>query len=193
MPRIFYTNSANEYWRGSAALTHVTPDGRRDYPPLGTTRIYFFAGTQHGPAPFPPRVNEGRLAGNPNAYSWFMRSLLLKLDAWVAHGVAPPPSVYPTLADATLVPRAQLKFPKIPGVDVPRAPSGPLRLEFGPSFASSGISTIEHHNGSVLHIPAGEITDDQLAHLRSAMERGRTPEGIRAVIERGRRIEQLTR
>lgn len=143
VPRIFYTNSANEYWRGSAALTHVTPDGRRDFPPPGTTRIYFFAGTQHGPAPFPPRVNEGRLAGNPNAYSWFMRSLLLKLDAWVAHGVAPPPSVYPTLADGTLVPRSQLKFPKIPGVDVPRAPSGPLRLELGPSFASSGIATIE--------------------------------------------------
>jgi hypothetical protein len=54
-----------------------------------------------------------------------------------------------------------------------------------------GIWTIQHHNGSVLHIPAKEITDDQLAHLRAAMERGRTPEGVRAVIERGRRIAQL--
>ena len=143
VPRIFYTNSANEYWRGSAALTHVTPDGRRDFAPPRTTRIYFFAGTQHGPAAFPPRINEGRLAGNPNAYSWFMRSLLLKLDAWVGDDVLPPPSVYPTLADGSLVARSQLKFPKIPGVDVPRAPGGPLRLEFGPSFARSGIATIE--------------------------------------------------
>ena len=85
---------------------------------LAAALVVACGGTQHGPAPFPPRVNEGRLAGNPNAYSWFMRSLLLKLDAWVAHGVAPPPSVYPTLADGTLVPRSQLKFPKIPGVDV---------------------------------------------------------------------------
>ena len=53
------------------------------------------------------------------------------------------------------------------------------------------IWTIEHHNGSVLHIPATEITDDQLAHLRAAMERGRTPEGVQAVVERGRRIAQL--
>ncbi len=68
VPRIFYTNSSNEYWRGSAALTHVTPDGRRDFPPpQDTTRIYLFAGTQHGPAAFPPRVGSGRLADNPNA------------------------------------------------------------------------------------------------------------------------------
>ena len=53
--------------------------------------------------------------------------------------------------------------------------------------------TIEHSNGTVLHIPAAEITDDQLAHLRAAMARGRTPEGFRAVIERGRRIQQLLR
>jgi hypothetical protein len=143
VPRILYTNSANEYWRGSAALTHVTPDGRRDFAPPPTTRIYLFAGTQHGPAAFPPRVNEGRLPGNPNAYSWFMRSLLLKLDAWVADGVPPPASVYPTLADGSLVARSRLKFPRIPGVAVPRAPNGPLRLEFGPSFAAAGIATIE--------------------------------------------------
>ncbi len=63
-----------------------------------------------------------------------MRSLLLKLDAWVADDVLPPPSVYPTLAEASLVPRSRLRFPAIPGVDVPVAPSGPLRLEYGPSF-----------------------------------------------------------
>ena len=61
-------------------------------------------------------------------------------------------------------------------------------LQFHP-----GVWTIQHHNGTVLHIPAGEITDDQLAHLRTAMERGRTPEGIRAVIERGRRIAEVER
>jgi len=170
VPRIFYTNSSNEYWRGSAALTHVTPDARRDFAPIGTTRIYFFAGTQHGPAAFPPRVADGRLAGNPNAYSWFLRSLLLKLDAWVAKGVAPPPSVYPTLADGSLVARARLKFPKIPGVDVPRAPSGPLRLEFGPSFAESGIATIEPPRVGApfpVLLPQVDADGNELAGLRS--------------------------
>jgi hypothetical protein len=170
VPRIFYTNSSNEYWRGSAALTHVTLDGRRDLAPIGTTRIFFFAGTQHGPAAFPPRVADGRLAGNPNAYSWFLRSLLLKLDAWVAENEAPPPSVYPTLADDSLVARPQLKFPRIPGVDVPRAPSGPLRLEFGPSFAASGISTIEPPRVGApfpVLLPQVDADGNELAGLRS--------------------------
>jgi hypothetical protein len=51
--------------------------------------------------------------------------------------------------------------------------------------------TIQHWNGCVLHIAAAAITDEQIDYLRAAMERGRTPEGIRAVIERGRRIEQI--
>ncbi len=171
IPRIFYTNSSNEYWRGSAALTHVTPDGRRDFPPpQDTTRIYLFAGTQHGPAAFPPRVASGRLADNPNAYSWFLRSLLLKLDAWVADNVLPPASVYPTLADGSLVPRSQLRFPALPRVDVPVAPSGPLRLYFGPSFATGGIATIEPPRvGGAFPVllPQVDADGNEIAGLRS--------------------------
>ncbi len=171
IPRIFYTNSSNEYWRGSAALTHVTPDGRRDFPPpRDTTRIYLFAGTQHGPAAFPPRVGSGRLADNPNAYSWFMRSLLLKLDAWIADNVLPPASVHPTLADGSLVPRPQLRFPALPRVDVPVAPSGPLRLFFGPSFAADGIATIEPPRVGgpfPVLLPQVDADGNEIAGLRS--------------------------
>jgi hypothetical protein len=169
-PRIFYTNSSNEYWRGSAALTHVTPDGRRDFPPPDTTRSYFFAGTQHGPASFPPRSASGQLADNPNAYSWFMRALILRLDAWVEDDLPPPPSVYPTLGDGSLVPRAQLKFPTIPGVAVPREPRGPLRLDFGPSFAADGIATIEPPRVGApfpVLLPQVDADGNELAGLRS--------------------------
>jgi hypothetical protein len=55
---------------------------------------------------------------------------------------------------------------------------------------TAGIWTLQHWNGSVIHIPADAITDAQLAYLRAAMERGRTPEGVRAVIERGRRLAE---
>jgi hypothetical protein len=51
--------------------------------------------------------------------------------------------------------------------------------------------TIRHWNGTVLHIAASAITAEQVAYLRAAMERGRTPEGVRAVIERGRRIKEI--
>jgi len=51
--------------------------------------------------------------------------------------------------------------------------------------------TLQHFNGSVPHIPVSAITDEQLTYIKSAMERGRTPEGIRIVVERGRRIAEL--
>ena len=140
MPKMFYTNSANEYWRGSAALTHVTIDGRRDFPPPDTSRIYFFAGTQHTPAPFPPRVTVGQLPTNPLDYAWFLRALIVELHGWVANGREPPPSSYPTLAAATLVPRPALEFPALPHVAVPAAQ--PLaRLDFGAQFTTQRVTT----------------------------------------------------
>jgi len=54
-----------------------------------------------------------------------------------------------------------------------------------------GVWTLSHFNGSVVHIPADVITEDQLAHLRARMEFGKTPEGIQAVIERGRRLAAM--
>jgi hypothetical protein len=53
--------------------------------------------------------------------------------------------------------------------------------------------TVQHYNGTVLHIAADAITEEQVDYLKAAMERGRTPEGVRAVIERGRQIEQILR
>jgi hypothetical protein len=56
-----------------------------------------------------------------------------------------------------------------------------------------GVWTLRHWNGWVVYVPADAITDAQLAYLRSEMERGRTPEGVRAVVERGRRLAELER
>lgn len=55
-----------------------------------------------------------------------------------------------------------------------------------------GLWTIEHSNGSVVHVPTHLISKDQLEHLRSRMEHGRTAEGIRETIERGKVIQELT-
>ena len=35
-----------------------------------------------------------------------------------------------------------------------------------------GLWTIQHYNGTVLHIPVGAITPEQLQHIRSMAERG---------------------
>ncbi len=54
-----------------------------------------------------------------------------------------------------------------------------------------GVWTLQFWNGSVIHVPATVITEAQLGYLRAAMEHGRQPEQIQAVIERGRAIERL--
>lgn len=122
-PKVFYTNTGVEYWGGGrvAALVHATPDGTADLTPPANVRVYFLAGTQHGPAPFPPKATAGQQRNNPTDYWWVMRALFAAMEAWVRAGVAPPASRHPRLGDHTLVTAARVDFPAIPGVASPRA------------------------------------------------------------------------
>ena len=128
VPKIFYTGSSYEYWGRDMALIHISPDGKADVPLPDTTRIYFFAGGQHGPAAFPPPKNETQNHSNPNDYRWAMRALLVAMDNWVRNGTAPPASVYPKIAQ--LVKPAGVAFPKIQGVNFPLHPNTAYRLDF---------------------------------------------------------------
>lgn len=53
------------------------------------------------------------------------------------------------------------------------------------------VWTVQHHNGSVFHIPVTVITPEQLRYLEEMMEWGRTPEGVAAVIQRGRSLAAI--
>ena len=53
-----------EYWGRAASLIHTSPDGKQDAPLAKDTRVYFFAGSQHGPGAIPPRRVE---AQNPSS------------------------------------------------------------------------------------------------------------------------------
>jgi hypothetical protein len=130
VPRIFYTLSSYEYWGRDAALTHISPDGKSDAPIPDSSRIYFFAGGQHGPAAYPPPKHDTQNYSNPNEYRWSMRALLVAMNAWVKDDTKPPASVYPKLADHALVKPADVQFPKIPGVAFPLHPTTAYRLDF---------------------------------------------------------------
>ncbi len=120
-PKIFYTNTAVEYWGGGrvAALTHLLPDGSADIPEPDNIRRYFLASAQHGPAPFPPgEITNGQLPGNPLDYWWTMRALLTALKEWVVDDREPPASKHPLLANASLVTTVQVGFPELAGVHV---------------------------------------------------------------------------
>ena len=129
-PKVFYTNTGVEYWGGgrSAALVHMTPDGKADLTPPDNVRVYFLTGAQHGPGRFPPaEPGNGAQRENPTDYWYAMRALLVAMDAWVRDGAAPPPSRHPRLADGTLVRWTDVAFPEIPGVRSPRTLPAAMR------------------------------------------------------------------
>jgi hypothetical protein len=130
-PKIFYTNTPVEYWGTGrvAALVHTNPAGTADLPLPPNTRVYFIAGTQHSPSRFPPAATSGQQEDNAVDYWWTMRALLLAMHKWVKDGAAPPPSLYPKLADGTLVPASSITFPAIAGVADPRALPAGVRAE----------------------------------------------------------------
>jgi alpha/beta hydrolase family protein len=132
-PKVFYTNTAVEYWGTgrAAALIHTTPSGTDDVTLPDNVRVYFIAGTQHSPSRFPSSVNNGQQPDNPVDYWWTMRALLLAMNKWVKEGAAPPLSQYPRLSDGTLVVAASTKWPAIPSVASPRS------LTAGPRAANA--------------------------------------------------------
>lgn len=56
-----------------------------------------------------------------------------------------------------------------------------------------GLWTVEYWNGSVVHIPKHLISSDHLDHIRERMAYGLTADGVTETIERGKRIQELTR
>jgi len=138
-PKVFYTNSSYEYWGRAASLIHTTIDGKRDVDVPDNVRIYHFAGSQHGPASFPPTRSIGQQLSNPMNFRWPMRALLRALNRWADSGEEPPPSRYGRIADRTLVAPEKLPWPKLPGVTYSTRIHKAYRADYGPRFYSEGI------------------------------------------------------
>jgi len=141
MPKIFFTNTGYEYWGRAAGLIHTRLDGREDVEPLPDVRIYHFAGAQHFVDRFPPEVSGTRHPANPLNFFWALRGLLVALNDWITDGTEPPPSRFPRLADGTLTSLGELKFPAIPGVEVPGKAHEAYRADYGPRFRTEGVVT----------------------------------------------------
>jgi Alpha/beta hydrolase domain len=169
MPKVFYTNSSYEYYGRAASLIHTTIDGRGDAPLVSNTRVYMFAGGQHGPGPFPPRRSIGQQLNNPNDYRWIMRSLVVSMDKWIKDGTEPPASRYPLVADKTLVKLEELRFPSLPGVQKPKELHKAYRASYGADFATKGIITLDppEVNGEFpLLVPQVDRDGNELAGLK---------------------------
>ncbi len=170
-PFVLHTQSTSEYWNRAGSLSHTDPLGNEDSKLPSNVRVYLFGGTQHGPAGYPPSKGDGQNLANHADYRPFLRALLLTLDRWSATGEAAPPSVYPQLAEGTLVdwkPDA-MNFPMIPGVNFPKVIRNPALLDLGPRWQSEGI--IDQHPPVkrglyVMRVPKCDADGNELSCLQ---------------------------
>ena len=132
-------------------------------------RIYHFAGTQHVITPTMPK---GVCAAPPNVTvdpRPALRALILALDRWVKGGAPPPNSVYPRIADNTLVAAPAQKWPAIPGLSVPRSPNPMAQFEYGLKFSDGVIDTVPpapHAFRYKVLVPAIDADGNEIAGLR---------------------------
>ncbi|PPR61239.1 MAG: hypothetical protein CFH10_01226 [Alphaproteobacteria bacterium MarineAlpha4_Bin2] len=106
MPKIFYTDTSAEYWRGDAGLSHTNLETGGDADLPDNVRRYLFASTQHGPgvAVLTDRTQFGSVGCNflnIVDYRPLYRAALEKLRAWVSEGTEPPESDYPMAVKGT--------------------------------------------------------------------------------------------
>lgn len=169
-PKIVYTDTSAEYWRGDAGLTHHdlgreagaagaegagragdgAADAGADVEPPAEVRRYLFAGTQHGPGllPFTDRSMFGSRGANRfNAvdYRPLLRAALENLRAWIADGAEPPASVFPRGSEATAASREEVMgaLGAIPGLALPRPDRLPsiAPMDLG-ARADEGVPTL---------------------------------------------------
>src|SRR5262249_7833506 len=88
-------------------------------------RIYLYSSTMHGggdataqpPTVLPAPPVNCQLRANSNPFIFGARALVVALRDWIVHGTQPPPSLYATLRDKTLVPVTSISYPYIPAVN----------------------------------------------------------------------------
>ncbi len=143
LPKLFYVNSSTEYWSRAAALTHTSLDGKTDLTPPDEIRQFMIAGG---------RLRDGSTLDQRNLSNCrspldsrpLLRALLIRLDAWVTLGEAPPESRVPKSEDGSLVTfDAYISgFPNVPGERKPSNVFTPPRLNPGERFEAQGIADI---------------------------------------------------
>jgi len=141
-PKVLHTVSSTEYWQGGHSLGTTDAAGETDIALPENVRIYHFAGTQHSTLPTMPK---GVCGAPPNLAvdaRPALRALILALDRWVKGGAPPPASVYPRIAERTLVPATALKWPALPGSTMPRAPNPMAQFDYGERIAEGIIDTV---------------------------------------------------
>ncbi len=155
MPKIIYTDTSSEYWRGDAGLSHGNLETGGDAEMLPGVRRYLFASTQHGPgaAALARRTmfgSHGQNYLNIIDYRPLYRAALMNLLAWVKHDTPPPDSAYPSAAAGDRRSRGEIMdaLTAIPAFALPDAAAMTwvYPLDLGPD-AERGIGVLPATTG----------------------------------------------
>ncbi len=175
VPRIFTTNSSNEYWRGDSSLVHTDDEGNLDLDPPEFARNYLMAGTQHTPGPIPPLPadsntgNRGHNLFNIVDSAPIMRAALRNLDRWIREGCEPPPSMFPRLSDGTAVEPEPLGefFKAIPCASFPDRFDRPLHIDLGPEV-DRGVARYPGKTGKPYrtYVSRLDVNGNEMAGIR---------------------------
>lgn len=151
-PKVFEHFGAAEVWGLKLSPEWAGTSGDKDIPLPPNVRRYYIPGTAHGgghggfstvprgPSTCPTRnLGVGTFADDPVPHTETVNALRLHFRDWIMKDVEPPPSVWPRIADGTLVDATKqaMGFPTLPGVP-PTAPTGLINplidYDFGPGF-----------------------------------------------------------
>jgi hypothetical protein len=155
-PKMLMINSTVDYFSIRASLGRTGAKGTADLPLPGNVRMYDIAGGAHATVAKAPscKLAPGRLDWTPVS-----RATLLRLDAWVASNVAPPPTrlmpLQPANGDPTVL-RAPNNLPdaiiQVPQRDADGNPLGGVRL---PDLARAAGRAWRAEPAAELHLHAG--------------------------------------
>ena len=168
LPKIMFTNTSAEYWRGDAALIHTNFADMSDAPEESEyVRRYHFAGSPHGSGSFPPLGTRddgmrGQLPFNIIDYNPLLRAALQNLDRWVRSGRPAPASRHPRVSDGTAVESHMLaaKFGRIPGVPFPEKVTRAMRLDYGTEAHLGRTTTLPPVAGEEFPALVSNVDDD---------------------------------
>ena len=170
-------NGYRFYSYGDSSLLHTAPGASRDLESEENTRIYHFAGTQHGAGTLPQKRGLGaesalgRYAYNVVDYSPLLRAALVNLEKWITQGIEPPPSTHAQIESETAVARDAVLdvFDKFPGQVTPgRSKLWIIRtIDLGPR-AGEGIGVYPPAEGETYPCLVSAVDHDgnELAGIR---------------------------
>lgn len=143
----------NEMWVKAGSLFSTDPTGRTDLPDQPGTRKYLMAGMQHGGGTQMTKQSTGgcQYLDDPLDAEFTQRALWYAMDQEITAHIPPPPSAIASLAGRNLVSPRSLNFPTgyqttVSGAQIPVIYTGlettRYRLNYGPSFYTEGVPTI---------------------------------------------------